>query len=355
MEIAWFAALCDDDTELLGIADRERQASWAHCAEIVQEAERQGFDSILLPSGYDLGIDNTAFAAAAAVMTEKIRLLLAVRTGELWPPQLARQLATIDEMASGRLDVNIISSPLPGESMDSVQRYVRSLEIMAILDDLLRGEPSNREGSSMALDVEAPRIARDRQRRMPFFFGGLSEPALDTAARGADVYLMWPDTLERVAHVVADVTERAAAVGRSVSFGYRVHVVVRPTEAEARDAANHLLSALDPEEGDRLRGRALDSGSVGVARQSDLRDLADEDGYVDGSLFTGIGRARSGCGAAIVGDPDQVIAYLDELRRLGISAVILSGYPHREECRRFGELVLPRLNHGPLSHEPSRL
>jgi alkanesulfonate monooxygenase len=355
LEIAWFAALCDDDTKLLGVADPDRQSSWAHCAGIVEEAERQGFDSILLPSGYDLGIDNTAFAAAAAVMTDRIRLLLAVRTGELWSPQLARQLATIDEMASGRLDVNIISSPLPGESMDSVARYRRSLEVMEVLDDLLRGEATDRGGSPTALEVRAPRIARDRRRRMPFYFGGLSEPALETAARGADVYLMWPDTLERVASVVKDVTERAEALGRSMTFGYRVHVVVRPTEAEAREAAEHLLSALDPEEGDRLRARALDSGSVGVARQSDLRDLADDDGYVDGTLFTGIGRARSGCGAAIVGDPDQVIAYLEELRHLGISAVILSGYPHREECRRFGELVLSRLDHGPLTFEPPRL
>ena len=52
-----------------------------------------------------------------------------------------------------------------------------------------------------------------------------------------------------------------------------------------------------------------------------------------------IGRARSGCGAAIVGDPDQVRAKLDAYRALGIDTFILSGYPHAEEAERFGRLV----------------
>ena len=77
------------------------------------EAERWGFDNILLPSGYALGIDPVAFAAAVAPATERIRLLVAVRGGELWPPQLARQLDTLDHLLDGRLTVNLISSDLP--------------------------------------------------------------------------------------------------------------------------------------------------------------------------------------------------------------------------------------------------
>jgi len=348
MEISWFAALCDDDTALLGVPDLDRQASFSHCSKIVLEAERQGFDSILLPSGYQLGIDASAFAAAMASMTSTIRLLLAIRTGELWPPQLARQLATIDEIAEGRLDINVISSPLPGEELDSLARYARTSEVMAILDALLRGESFDGLGEAYRLRVDAPRIARERKRRPPFYFGGLSEPALDVAAERADVYLMWPDTLDGVAATIARLSERAKSAGRRLRFGYRVHVVVRESEAEARAAASHLLSALEPDDGAALRNRALDAASVGVAQQSDLRDLADDDGYVDGMLFTGIGRARSGCGAAIVGDPDQVLAYLAALEELGIDAVILSGYPHLDECRRVGEMVLGHLDHGPL-------
>ena len=117
-EVAWFAALCDDDYEFLGVPDPALRSSWEHCRDLVLRAERNGFDSVLLPSGYALGIDAPAFAAGIAPLTKRIRLLLAVRAGELWPPQLARQLATIDRMAGGRLDVNIISSDLPGAPLD---------------------------------------------------------------------------------------------------------------------------------------------------------------------------------------------------------------------------------------------
>ena len=119
VEISWFGALCDDDYEFLGVPNPELQSSWNHCRDIVQTADRNGFDNILLPSGYQLGIDSTGFASAIATHTEQINLLLAVRIGEMWLPQLARQLATIDQMAEGRLTINIISSDMPGQSLDS--------------------------------------------------------------------------------------------------------------------------------------------------------------------------------------------------------------------------------------------
>ena len=94
VEVSWFSALCDDDYEFLGVPDPALASSWEHCRDLVLRAERNGFDNILLPSGYALGIDTTAFAAAIAALTTRIRLLAAVRVGESWPPQLARQLAT---------------------------------------------------------------------------------------------------------------------------------------------------------------------------------------------------------------------------------------------------------------------
>jgi len=347
-EVAWFSALCDDDYEYLGVPDPHLRSSWDHCRDIALTAERAGFDNILLPSGYTLGIDSTAFAAGMAAVLQRMHLLLAVRCGELVVPQLARQLATIDEMLGGRLTVNIISSDLPGETLDSPARYRRTLEVMAGLRQLLGGDHARLDGEFVRLDVDPPRIAAERRRCPPLYFGGLSEAARDVAARAADVYLMWPDVLPAVADTVADLRRRAEGVGRTLQFGYRIHVVVRETEAEARAAAARLVSRLDPDEGDAIRRRSLDSGSAGVARQGELRDLADDDGYVEDNLWTGVGRARSGCGAAIVGDPDQVVAKLEAYRRLGIDAFILSGYPHRAECELVGEHVLPRLAHAPL-------
>ncbi len=347
-EVSWFSALCDDDYEFLGAPDPMLASSWAHCRNIVLAAEKGGFDNILLPSGYQLGLDTTAFAGAIAVLTHRIRLLMAVRIGESWPPQLARQIATLDQILGGRLTINIISSDLPGEKLASAPRYQRTIEAMHILKTLLNGAPLSINGDFYKIDIDPPRITTVSGTCPPLYFGGLSDDAREAAAQGCDVYLMWPDTMPAVRTIIADMRTRAAKHGRTLKFGYRAHVIVRETEAEARAFASRLLSKLDDDAGAAIRAKALDSASYGVQRQAELRAQAGEEGFVEDHLWTGIGRARSGCGAAIVGDPDQVLAKLRAYQAEGIEAFILSGYPHAAEADLFARHVLPHLAHGPL-------
>ena len=347
-EISWFSALCDDDYEFLGVPDEKLRSSWEHCRDIVLQAETGGFDNILLPSGYQLGIDTAAFAAAIAPYLRRMRLLMAERIGETWPPQLARRIATIDRILGGRLTVNIISSDLPGETLASAPRYRRTLEAMQILKTLLGGEPLDHQGEAYRIKVDPPRVGTLSGRCPPLYFGGLSPDAREAAAQGCDVYLMWPDRREAVAEIITDMTARAAKHGRTLGFGYPVHVVVRDTEAEARAAADRLLSKLDAQTGAAIRAKSLDSTSAGVAAQAALRESASDDGYAEDNLWTGIGRARSGCGAAIVGDPDQVLAKIRMYQQMGIEAFILSGYPHAAEADLFARYVLPRIEHAPL-------
>ncbi|MBA3879656.1 MAG: alkanesulfonate monooxygenase [Sphingobium sp.] len=345
-EISWFSALCDDDYEFLGVPDPMLKSSWEHCRDIVLQAETGGFDNILLPSGYALGLDTTAFAAGIAPMLRRLALLMAVRVGESWPPQLARQIATIDRMLGGRLKVNIISSDLPGETLASGPRYARTVEAMHILKTLLNGEPLDHDGDFWKLKLDPPRIGTVSGKAPQLYFGGLSEDAREAAAKGCDVYLMWPDKREVVADIIADMRARAAKYGRTLKFGYRAHMIVRETESEARAYAARLLSKLDAAQGAAIRAKSLDSTSAGVAAQAALREGADEEGYAEPHLWTGIGRARSGCGAAIVGDPDQVLAKLNDYRAMGIEAFILSGYPHAAEADLVARHVLPRIDHG---------
>jgi alkanesulfonate monooxygenase len=348
-EVSWFSALCDDDYEFLGVPDPKLKSSWEHCRDIVMQADSGGFDNILLPSGYALGIDTTAFAAAIATMVKRIQLLMAVRIGESWPPQLARQIATIDRILGGRLTVNIISSDLPGETLASAPRYRRTVEAMQILKTMLNGEPLDHDGEFWKLKLDPPRIGTVSGKCPPLYFGGLSPDAREAAAQGCDVFLMWPDKQETIAAIIADMKERAAKHGRTLRFGYRAHVIVRDTETDARAAADRLLSKLDAAEGAAIRAKSLDTSSVGVAAQAALREGASDDGYAEANLWTGVGRARSGCGAAIVGDPDQVLAKMQSYREMGIEAFILSGYPHAAEADLFARHVLPKLEHGPLS------
>jgi alkanesulfonate monooxygenase len=348
VEVAWFCPLCDDDYEYLGVADPALRSSFAHCRDVLLRAEANGFDNILCPSGYALGLDSVAFAAAVAPLTSRIRLLVAVRCGEMFPPQLARQLATLDRVLNGRLTINIISSDLPGAPLPSGPRYRRTRECMQILRDLLNGQGVRYRGEFYDFDLDPP-SARPLSGRAPlFYFGGLSDEARAVAAEEADVFLMWPEPLPALRTLLDDLRGRAARVGRRLRFGYRVHVIVRETEAEARAAARTLVSRLDADTGDAIRRRSLDHASEGVRRQAEMRDAADDEGFVEAHLWTGIGRARSGCGAALVGDPDQVLAKLRAYIDLGIESFILSGYPHAAECDHVGRYILPHLARGPL-------
>ena len=355
-EIAWISALCDDDYEFLGVHDPYLKSSWEHCRNIVMRAEEGGFDNILLPSGYSLGLDTTAFAAAVATQVRRIKLLWATRIGEDWPPQLARRIATLDRIlgpnadgTGGRLNVNIISSDMPGETLASGPRYARATEVMKIVRTLLNGEALDHEGEFYKLKLDPPRITTISGKAPAFYFGGLSHEARECAAEGCDVYLMWPDTMDKVRETIADMKARAARFGRSLKFGYRAHVIVRETEDEARAYATRLLSKLDDEAGRAIREQSLDAKNFGVQRQAELRQAAGNDGYVEDNLWTGIGRARSGCGAAIIGTPDQVLAKLRAYQAEGIEAFILSGYPHAQEADLFARHVLPHIQHGPLA------
>lgn len=343
-EVSWFAALCSDDYEFLGVPDGRLRSSWAHCSAILKEAENQGFRNILCPSSYQVGQDTLSFVAGCAPITDRINMLAAVRCGEMQPIMLARTIATLDHMLEGRLTVNIISSDFPGEKAESAFRYQRSREVVEILKQAWTADEINYSGEVFDFKGIPTDPARPYQTGGPLlYFGGYSPDALELCGQHCDVYLMWPEPRAQLAERMKAVNEVAERYGRTLDYGLRVHVIARDTEAEARDYAEHLVSRLDDEYGKLIRDRAHDSISLGVAHQARARELADRFGYVEPHLWTGIGRARSGCGAALVGSTDQVLSEIHEYRKMGIRAFIFSGYPHLDECRHFGEKVLPHL------------
>ena len=279
-----------------------------------------------------------------APLTQQINMLAAIRCGELHPPMLARTITTLDHMLEGRLTINIISSDLPGTQLSSPERYARSREVIEILKQAWTQDRIDFKGQYYQLDLPTRPIKPYQQNGGPLlYFGGYSPDGIDLCAEHCDVYLMWPETEEKLQGLMDHMTKKAAGYNRTVQFGLRVHVIVRETEEEARVYADSLLSKLDLDLGTNIRNRAQDAASLGVARQSQLREEADEKYYVEPHLWTGIGLARSGCGAAIVGNPDQVVAKLERYMEMGIRSFILSGYPHQQECELFARHVLPRI------------
>ncbi len=356
IEVAWFAPLCSDDFRHLGVPEGHLRSSYAHTRDILLRAEALGFGNILCPSSFQVGQDTLSFAAAMAPQTQRMNLLTAVRCGEVQPAMLARTIATLDHMLQGRLTINIISSDFPGEVEDSARRYRRSHEVVEILKQAWTQDRIDYQGEIYQLKGLSADPARPFQTGGPLlYFGGYSPDALELCGRHCDVYLMWPAPEATLADQMRAVHARAAAHGRTLDYGLRVHVIVRDTEAEAREYAQDLVSQLDDDIGRQIRARALDATSLGVALQAQVRAQADDDGYVEPGLWTGIGRARSGCGAALVGSVDQVMTKLERYQRMGIRAFVLSGYPHRDECEQFGTKVLPQLKTCQFNHVYGRV
>ena len=343
-EISWFAPLCDGDDDFLGHRNPAFKSNWENTSDIVTTADSLGFRNILCPSSYQVGQDTLTFASAMAPLTHQINLLTAIRCGEVYPPMLARALATLDHILKGRLTINIISSDLPGTELSSSQRYARSREVITLLKQAWTQEEIDFQGEFYQIKLSAAPVKPYQQNGGPLlYFGGYSPDGVALCAEHCDVYLMWPETEDKLQSLMNTMTNQAAGFGRTVLFGLRVHVIVRETEEEAKAYAQYLISELDLNQGDEIRNRAQDAKSLGVSRQSELRDSADEDYFVEPNLWTGIGLARSGCGAAIVGNPDQVYDKIQRYIKMGIRSFIFSGYPHKQEADYFAKLVLPRL------------
>lgn len=354
-EISWFAPICDGDDRYLGERNRKYKSNWENTSDILLTADDLGYRNILCPSSYQVGQDTLPFVSAVSPLTKNINILAAIRCGEIHPPMLARTLSTIDHILKGRLTINIISSNLPGEDMSSQDRYQRSREVIEILKQSWNKEEINFKGQFYNLKLPTNPVKPYQNGGPMLYFGGYSPSALDLCAEHCDVYLMWPETEDNLKSLMENLSDKAAKFNREVDFGLRVHVVVRETEEEAREYANSIISKLEVEKGTEIRERALDSKSLGVSRQKKMRDLSKKDGYIEPNLWTGIGKGRSGCGAAIVGNPDQIISKLNKYMKMGIRSFILSGYPHKEECKIFAKLVLPKLKTISLLQEQNKM
>ena len=356
-EVSWFAPICNGDDQLLGKHDPTYKSNWENTSNILLEADRLGYRNILCPSSYQVGQDTMTFVSAVAPLTKNINVLAAIRCGEVHPPMLGRAIATLDHILKGRLTINIISSNLPGTEMSSEDRYQRSREVINILKQGWNQDHIDYKGQFYNIQLENTKPVKTYQQNGGplLYFGGYSPFAIDLCAEHCDVYLMWPETEGKLQELMTNMSDKAAGYNRTVDFGLRVHVIVRETEEKARQAADHLMSFVDDDKGKEIRGRALDAKSYGVARQSAMRDQSADDGFVEDFLWTGIGRARSGCGAALVGTPDQILKKLQKYMDMGIRSFIFSGYPHLDECQLFGKYILPQLKTFSMPIEQGRI
>jgi alkanesulfonate monooxygenase len=348
LDLLWFCQLAADG-EFIGTAPA-RRPTLPYISSLVETAAEMGFSSLLTATNYHAEHEAWTASIATLARTQGAGLLIAVRPGMFHPAIFAKMVATAANLFPGRVRINVVTGSNPAENAmygdleSHAERYARTHEFIDVIRELWRGEPVDHDSSRYpfrgAIVSPVPPVP------VPIYLGGHSEEAQRIAAELADVYLVWGDTVKGIEGRLTTMREQEARVVRRVDsplrYGLRCHVIVRETEEEAWRAADRLISRIDPEVRRKFIEASASVDSEGQRRQAALV-ASSASLVVEPHLWAGVGLARSGVGVAIVGDPSQVAAKLRGYQALGISTFILSGYPHLEECRRFGEMVMPLL------------
>jgi len=346
-DVLWFLPT-HGDGRYLGSEIGARHVSLGYLSQIARAADELGYYGVLLPTGRSCE-DSWVIASAMVPLTERLRFLVAVRPGLTEPSFAARTAATLDRLSNGRLLINVVTGGDPvelkgdGVFLEHSERYAVTDEFLTIWRKLMQGGKVDYQGKHLRIEGGTLLYPPVQKPYPPLYFGGSSAAGNEVAADHVDVYLTWGEPPADVAAKIANARALASVRGRTLSFGIRLHVIVRETSEEAWKAADDLISKLDDETIATAQKAFARFDSVGQQRMAALHGGRRDKLEVSPNLWAGVGLVRGGAGTALVGNPDEVAERMKEYMALGIDRFILSGYPHLEECYRFAELVFPKL------------
>ena len=347
MQLLWFIPT-HGDGRYLATSIGGRPVSFPYLRQIAQAVDSLGYTGALLPTGRSCE-DAWVTAASLISATERMKFLVAIRPGLMLPSVAARMAATFDRISGGRLLINVVTGGDPvelagdGLHLSHDDRYHLTDEFLTVWRQVISGEVANFQGEYLQVQGGKVLFPPVQTPHPPLWFGGSSAIAQQIAAQHVDVYLTWGEPPAQVAEKIAAVRKLAAAAGRTLRFGLRLHVIVRETESQAWDAANDLIRYVDDTAIATAQQAYARMDSEGQRRMSQLHNGSRAALEISPNLWAGVGLVRGGAGTALVGDPDTVAARLLEYTELGIDTFILSGYPHLEEAYRVAELLFPRL------------
>ncbi|UXY51101.1 MULTISPECIES: LLM class flavin-dependent oxidoreductase [Pseudomonadaceae] len=371
VKILWY--LTTPDGPYPWEAEGRWKTDFQHLKQIAVTADRLGYYGSLLGSSPN---ESLAVSAALIDATERLRFLVAQHPGELSPAVLAKWALTFDQFSNGRLLFNVVngndaSLATYGIHYGHDERYDFSLEYWRAFQSIYAGETGGYDGRYVKL---APRQAAaashplggwhppKQKPGIPLWGAGTSGPGVAHSVQLLDVYLSFANTPPKLGEKFARVAAEAAKIGRELTFGTRLQVIVRETEEEAWAHAEKLLQRTSIETARNAIQRQLPAGetlesfvsddpqiqrnleAIRAGRLPKARDLEIYPNVWVGPSLFGFNILGPAAGTYLVGSAEQVAERIREYERHGTSAFILSGFPLIDEAQRVADLLFPLLD-----------
>lgn len=301
-------------------------------------AEAAGIESVLLSfSRYEP--DTMFIACAVGLATEKLKFIVAYRTGMMQPTMFVQQINTLAGLIGGRVALNIVAGSSTveqrgyGDFLDHDERYARADEFLNICHSFWR-RPEGVEFRGKYFHVEHGNLLTPFQapdRRAPeIYVSGHSEQAKQLALARGSSWLRLIDTPENLEPLIGRFRDNG------VEMSLRLCVICRPTRDQAIAAAKALLP--DEEIEKEERGILLRSDSQTLKQ---ALAVADNVGWMNENLWAGLVPYYGSSAITLLGSPQELAERFLEYKRIGISQFIISGWPKLDEMIIFGNEVLP--------------
>jgi FMNH2-dependent dimethyl sulfone monooxygenase len=329
----------------------EQRTDWGfeYNRTLARTAEAAGFEYALSQVRYTASYgaeyqhESTSFSLALLMATERLKLIAAVHPGLWQPGVLAKWLATADHLSGGRIAVNVVSGWFKDEFtqlgepwLEHDERYRRSGEFIQALKAIWTEDKANLAGDFYRIrdfSLKPKPLSWPGRPHPEIFQGGNSTAARVNGGRWSDWYFSNGKDFDGVTEQLGDLRAIADEAGRTDGprFGLNGFVIVRDTEAEARDVLREIVAKAHVESVEGFRSAVAQAG----------RSTGDGRGMWADSSFEDLVQYNDGFRTGLIGTAEQVAERIVAYRRLGVD-LILAGFLHfQEEVEAFGRDVMP--------------
>ena len=316
-------------------AVRPDLTGWTHFA---RHAEDAGIDSTLISfSRYEP--DPFLVACALGQAVQKLKFIIAYRSGLMSPTTFVQQMNTVSALVQGRVSFNIVAGSSRkeqrgyGDYLSHDERYARAEEFLAVCNAFWRANGEvNFDGKYYRVEqakLATPFVAPDKQ-APEIFVSGHSEQSEHLASSQGTIWLRVAESPSKLEPIVA----RTRARGTRVCL--RCCLLCRPTREEAISAAQTLL----PENAAESTTTMKDDSQMYREGNEVKRDAF----WPEPWLWTGLVPHYGPVWTTMIGTPDELASAFLEYKRIGVTEFIISGWPEVDTVDVFGREILPRID-----------